>query len=649
MCGIAGFMRADKPQYDTKTAINRMTAVLSHRGPDHQNSWENEEKNVVLGHTRLSILDLSANGNQPMHSHSRRYVLTFNGEIYNHLDLRKRIHFSNWRGTSDSETLIEAIDQWGVEDTLPKLTGMFAIAVYDKKLKKLFLARDRFGEKPLYYSLINNTVIFASELKSISAYPGLKHQLNHKAVEQFMKYGYIPTPLTIWKDVFKLPPGCLCEVHLEQISKSELVPKKYWDIIEEFSCKKLSDISENVMLMQLEETLTEAINSQMLADVPVGVFLSGGIDSSLIASIAQTISDKPINSFSVGFAENSFDESKFAKKIAHHLGTSHHEYVVSPKEALNVIPNLPNIYSEPFADSSQIPSYLVSNFAKSYVGVCLTGDGGDEIFSGYNRYVFAPQIWSKGQLLPKILRQHLAKFLINLSPNIPKNSFKYTPTRLRIPNFQDQLKKIGIILTCESISEVYDKLVSTDPDPGILLEKNEFCVTWGTLQLRALQNTNKSFSPSEIMMFRDITSYLCDDILTKLDRAAMSCSLETRVPILDHRVASLAWSLPNEMLMRDGVGKWALRKILNNYIPEGMTSRPKQGFAIPLSHWLRGPLRAWAEELLNPSAIKSQGIFDENFVNTRWNQHIDGKENCQNWLWSVLSFQSWEKDQDYSI
>ena len=532
-----------------------------------------------------------------MVSPSGRYIIVYNGEIYNHCEIRTQLPKLDWRGTSDTETLLTAIEMWGLARTVQKIVGMFAFALFDRQTNKLFLVRDRFGEKPLYFGWQGNTFMFASDLNALRPHPSWKPEICQNSVKQYTKFGYVPTPWTIWKDIFKLPPGSLVEINSQTAIHERPEPSFYWQSASQCRGKhSQAPLSDGEAVNLVEDVLRTAINDQMNADVPIGVFLSGGIDSSLVTALMQSLSNNQVNSFSIGFSDNSFNEAHHAKSIARYLGTAHTEYYLSSKEVLDVIPSLPEMYSEPFADSSQIPTYLVSSLAKRDVSVCLSGDAGDELFGGYNRYQWGPRIWAKGQQLPAPLRTYLSGAIKTVSPKFLNTFASFLPSQLAIPAMGDQFHKVASILNCNNLNEVYETLIATDLNSEQVVKRPGTEISWADIQHLHFSNLNPNADPVQNMMFRDTVGFLCDDILTKVDRASMATSLETRIPMLDHRVAKVAWSLPLHMKIRNGQGKWILRQILKKHVSSELIERPKQGFAVPLSEWLRGPLHDWAEE-----------------------------------------------------
>jgi len=655
MCGIAGFLlNKDLPNDFNKKNILSMIRMLSHRGPDNEEIWNNQENKIFFGHRRLSILDLSNSGNQPMHSSTGRFTITFNGEIYNHLDIRNLIKNESktisWIGTSDTETLLAAIEVWGIEITLQKCIGMFSLALWDNKNNKLTLARDRMGEKPLYYGWVENNFVFASELKALVKYPNFKKKICKNALTQYLKLNYIPAPLSIYENIYKLEPATLLHIDNTNFYKKDFELKKYW-VLEEVIQSGQKNIlpSEQVALKKLEECLIKSVHSQMLSDVPLGAFLSGGIDSSLISALMQSNSNLPVKTFTVGFEESGYDESNYALSVSKHLRTAHSEVIVTNKDAMTVIPKLSEMYDEPFADSSQIPTYLICCAAKKKVTVALTGDGSDEIFGGYNSYNLLPSIWKKTNWIPFSLRRHLGKSINVLSiDNWDRLSkfIKFIFTDKILPNHLGRklykLKKI--LRDGSSFEEFSDILQNVWEDPLNLIKNN---IT-SNLQLRKNNYLVKDLNFLDLvspLMYQDCISYLPDDILTKVDRAAMFTSLETRVPFLDHNVVSLSWQLPMNMKIRNGQTKWALRQILYKYVPKNLIDRPKSGFEIPLSLWLKGPLKEWSQNLLNKSRIDQEGIFNSEMIEKTWNEHMSGEYNWSSKLWSILMFQCWYEKQ----
>ncbi|MCH8885009.1 MAG: asparagine synthase (glutamine-hydrolyzing) [SAR324 cluster bacterium] len=648
MCGIAGFM--DFSGRKGKDALEALAAgmarAIRHRGPDGHGVWSDPECGLAFGHRRLSIIDLSHHGHQPMSSASGRYVLTYNGEIYNFQSLRRELEALGhpFRGHSDTEVMLTAFDQWGVTDALPRLNGMFAFAVWDRQERLLRIARDRLGEKPLYYGWQNNVLFFASELKAIRAYPGFAPKIDRDALTLFFRYNYIPSPYSIFQGIRKLPPASSAVFSAREGPNSPGHPVAYWNFPAVASQGELAPFtgSEAELAAELETLLTDAVGLRMVADVPLGAFLSGGIDSSTIVALMQAQSMKKVRTFSIGFHEKAFNEAGFAKDVASHLGTDHTELYVSPSETRDVIARLPQLYDEPFSDSSQIPTFLVSQLARRHVTVGMTGDGGDELFGGYNRYLWAPRLGNIIDRMPGSLRDGLA-LLLTGPPPWAWNAFlkmlgPVMPRKFRVSNPEDKLHKLAALLRFKK--EMYFGLVSNWKDP-------EAVVVGGNEPPTPLTDASsrKDFSDARRrMMYLDTLTYLPDDILAKVDRASMGVSLETRIPLLDHRVVEFAWRVPTAMKFRDGNGKWLLRQVLHKFVPRELIERPKMGFGVPIGDWLRGPLRDWAEALLDPERIRSEGYLNARPIQEKWRAHLTGSQNWQYLLWGILMFQCWHEN-----
>ncbi|MCL5062097.1 MAG: asparagine synthase (glutamine-hydrolyzing) [Nitrospirae bacterium] len=657
MCGIAGFINKNN-NICWDESLHKMTASLTHRGPDDEGSWIDRKAGVALGHRRLSILDLSPAGHQPMHSESGRYVIVFNGEIYNHNKIRKELELTvnselrtqnseliKWQGHSDTEVMLAAVEEWGVEDAVKRFIGMFAIALWDREERSLHLVRDRLGEKPLYYGWMDGIFLFASELKAIRAHPSWSGEIDRNALALLLRHNYVPAPYSIYKRIYKLLPGTVLTIDIDNSgSQSKITPKPYWQakkVAEERVANPFQG-SEAEAAEQLEDLLRDAVAQQMVADVPLGAFLSGGIDSSTIVAIMQAQSNRPVKTFTIGFHEEGYNEAIHAKAVARHMGTDHTELYVTPEEAMAVIPKLPALYDEPFSDSSQIPTFLVSQLARQYVTVSLSGDAGDELFGGYNRYFWGRSIWNKIGWLPQKLRNVMASSLCSLSPQQWDKLFAIL--RLKYPYSGDKLHKMSEILTVNSPEEMYRRLVShwktpssvvlnAHEPPTLLTDRNQ----WAKLS-----------DFTQRMMFFDMVTYLPDDILVKVDRASMRVGLESRIPFLDHRVVEFAWRIPLSMKIRNGQGKWLLRQVLYKYVPKELIERPKTGFGIPIDSWLRGPLRDWAEELLNENRLR-QGFFEPAPIREKWTEHLSGRRNWQYHLWDVLMFQAWIEAQGHKL
>ena len=674
MCGIAGIWSRTS-QLTLEATVTSMANAIKHRGPDDSGAWADQAVGIALGHRRLSIVDLSAAGHQPMHSASERYIIVFNGEIYNHLDLRLELdaHLDGqdkrcWNGHSDTETLLVAFEFWGVQETLQRCVGMFAIALWDSHSSTLLLVRDRFGEKPLYYGWIDsdsNSVafVFGSELKALRAYPGFDAPVCREALAQYLRFMYVPAPRSIYQGIFKLEAGCLLTVQDEPPAVAPAQPlrpgqsygtvavRRWWSLADAVEAGTQNPVvDENLALRLLEDQLAVAVKLQSLADVPLGAFLSGGVDSSIIVALMQRQASRPTKTFTIAFDEASYNEAPHALAVARHLGTEHHEMRVTSNMARDVIPSLPWMYDEPFADSSQIPTHLVCKAAREQMTVALTGDAGDELFGGYNRYFWGPNIWHRVSWMPMPLRRTLGRMMTAVPVGAWDAMVK--PMRMSvgiggIARAGDKVHKLAARLqTVRNIEDLYLSLVSEWQDPSCLVLDSD----GGSVQEppSLLDDPLPAVGASDeqlYMMFRDSMTYLPDDILCKVDRAAMATSLETRVPFLDHRVAELAWRLPMHMKVRGKTGKWALRQILYKYVPRELIDRPKAGFGVPIGAWLRGPLRDWAEALLSQSKLDSQGYLRSGPIRAMWQEHLHGRHDHTHALWAILMFQAWLTEQ----
>jgi len=612
MCGIVGFW--DTKQHSTteqlQATVSRMRETLVHRGPDGCGSWVDATIGIALGHRRLAIVDLTDHGSQPMQSASGRYMISFNGEIYNHLDIKAELLAAHcdpqWHGHSDTEVILAAFEAWGIEQALTRFVGMFAIALWDRQQKLLYLIRDRIGEKPLYYGWLQEYLVFGSELKSLKAHYAWQQNIDPNGVALLLQYNCIPAPYTIYQNMRKLEPGHMLIINQDR----NVTDVAYWEL------KNVINNANNVNSFEypklavdaLEAKLKDAVRLQMLADVPVGAFLSGGIDSATIVALMQSQSSRPVQTFTIGFEEAGYNEAEYAKAIAAHLQTKHTELYLSAEQTQAVIPDLATFYDEPFADSSQLPTYIVSKLTRQHVTVSLSGDGGDELFAGYNRYSWVPKIWKYLAFIPKPLRPLLSKVPLNMG---------------------DKVQKLARLMNADSPYAIYQKLLTHwDNNSNKIL-------------LPDLAADLQSRSLTEIMMYMDTKRYLPDDILVKVDRAAMAVGLETRIPFLDHRVVEFAWSLPNNLKVRDGQSKWIVRQILNRYVPAALYTRPKMGFGVPIDKWLRGPLKEWAQDMLSHSMLTKHNLVDTNAVQQKLREHLAGTRNWQYHLWDVLILQSW--------
>lgn len=655
MCGIAGLISS---QAVDRAIVQRMTDTIIHRGPDDQGLWVDQESRVALGHRRLSIIDLSPLGHQPMQSASSRYVLTYNGEIYNHAQLRAELDESrgsstggnDWRGNSDTETLLEALATWGLEQTLERCVGMFAFALWDRRERRLHLVRDRFGEKPLYYGWVGKDFLFASELKSIRSHPKFNNAVDRRALRLYASRNYIPGPHSIYEGIYKLEPGSILTITPEAAARPLKEPpspaggggdprlKRYWSYADVLRQGAQSSFrNEGEALDQLEQALVAAIKGQSVADVPVGAFLSGGIDSSTVVALYQKYARTPIRTFAIGFEDATLNEAHHAKAVAQHFGTVHEERYVTVREARDVIPLLPSMYDEPFGDASQIPTHLVSRFARDHVKVALSGDGGDELFGGYNRHLAAPKLWAMMQHVPARMRRAVGGALSHVPPQAWTRVLGLLRGGTRPDSGTKVQKAFRVAAGACSLDDVYGSFLdewSWQPSPVL---------GHGQPRHPPFSDGDGVRNGSELtrMIYLDAVSYLPDDILCKVDRAAMAVSLETRVPFLDHRVAEVAARMPDDMKVRGGQGKYILRKLLYGQAPRPLFERPKSGFGIPVGEWIRGELRPWAENLLDEKRLAEQGFFNPRIIHRRWKRHLARQEDAGSALWSVLMFQAW--------
>jgi asparagine synthase (glutamine-hydrolysing) len=636
MCGIAGSLnhRANLNRSALQSLVEPMLVTLIQRGPDQSGTWNDEASGIALGHRRLSILDLTADGSQPMSSASERYVIVYNGEIYNYRDLKEDLgrRGHHFRGGSDTEVLLAAIETFGIRSALTKVSGMFAFGLWDREERTLTLARDRLGEKPLYYGTFTGEAgpqsVFASQLGAIEAHPCWKSwnvEISREATEEYFRYGYVPSPLSIYQGLKKLPPG-----HFVQINPATGNEKleTYWQL-ESFALageERPLKLSDQELKAELDLLLRKVVKEQMASDVPLGAFLSGGVDSSLVVSLMQAQSSRPVQTFSIGFTEAGFNEADHAKAVAAHLGTAHTELYVSPGDALAVIPQLATIYDEPFSDASQIPTFLVAQLAKTRVTVALSGDGGDESFAGYNRHQHIPKLWRRFAQVPRVLRQGSASVLSRVPNGLLEFLLRPATGTHSLPI--EKFHKILNVADSRGPIEMYAKLLTL----------------WGDADVSRFSGAGLN-QISQLIQYLDLKGYLPDDILTKVDRAAMAVSLESRAPLADHRVVEFALKIPENQKIRGGIGKWILREVLGNYVPRNLVDRPKAGFAIPIGSWLRGDLRDWAENLLDPANLGRMDFLELKEVRDAWTQHLKGQGNRQHSLWAVLMFESWRQNR----
>ena len=642
MCGITGFISESEESGSHHVTLEAMVTAISHRGPDSSGAWVSPERTVWLGHARLAIQDISPAGHQPMVSPSGNLVLTYNGEIYNHQAIREELKSENrhqWKGTSDTETLLVAIETWGLDRTLLKMRGMFAFAFYDQSHQTLTLVRDRFGEKPLYYGFQGKDFLFASDLAALVVHPSFRHEVDREALAQYFLYGYVPSSASIYKGIHKLLPGHYTTLSLDN-SRQTIQPRltQYWSYAEMLTERQRSDQPRDAVTL-VHETLRSAVADQMISDVPIGTFLSGGLDSSVITALAQENSSQPINTYTIGSPNADLDESGYAREVARALGTRHTEFQVTDSEARDVVPLMGEIYSEPFADSSQVPTYIVSKMARGEVTVALTGDGGDEIFGGYNRYTRGLTTWRQTQQIPSVFRHGLRKLLLSRAPEDWAQQFRSVSNngaRWGVSNLGNKIEKLGAILSADTLDSYYTTLTEkwTQSPLATGLDGNKNPLLFHL-------SANSNLDDARRLMLVDALTYLSGDILVKVDRASMASGLETRAPFLDLQVAEVAAKLSTATLMNKKTGKAPLRQILEGYLPDSLIDRPKLGFGIPLGHWLRGPLRTWVEELIDPNVLKKQGFLDPVLVHDIWNKHLAGMSSTEEQIWTVLVFQLW--------
>jgi len=633
MCGFAGFWDFKKRHANVELdrIVTRMSDQIIFRGPDSSGAWTDERYGLALAHRRLAIIDLSKSGHQPMVSQSGRSVIAYNGEIYNTDELRKLLSNEGvlCTGTSDTEVLLEACELWGVERALKAINGMFAFVLWDKASEKIVLARDRLGIKPLFFGFHHGVLYFTSQLRTLTAHPNWQPEINRDTLTTYFRFNYIPSPLSIYKGIQKLRPGYFTVINGEQNVSEQC----YWSL--ERHCHPLEDeepLGDEIIVEEFDRLLRDAVKRRMRSDVPLGAFLSGGIDSSTVVALMQSQSDRPVKTFSIGFNEKEYNEACHAKSIALHLGTEHHELYLPVNDAATIIPDLAGWYDEPFADSSQIPTYLVSKLAREHVTVSLSGDGGDELLAGYPRYLLGSQFYSRIKKIPLFLRIGLSRSIRCLSPATWDAVAKCIPKKFRPRHIGNKAYKLSNILL-NSPEDFYKTLVSVWNSPEDLVYQGVETYSW--------PQVNQQLTYVERMQFMDTVAYLPDDILTKVDRASMAVSLEARVPLLDHRVVELAWRLPMRYKLHGNETKWLLRRILEKHVPASLFTRPKMGFSVPIAEWLRGTLREWAEDLLSERKLQQGGYLNSSLIQKRWNEHLSGARNWEYALWGVLMFQSW--------
>ena len=646
MCGIAGMMNIarDRSEPELNSLVTGMTNTLHHRGPDDGDSWVDAKAGIALGHRRLSILDLSAEGRQPMACTCGRYIIVFNGEIYNFRELRDELELAGdvFRGHSDTEVMISSICRYGIVEATRRFNGMFAFAVWDREERTLHLVRDRIGEKPLYYGWMGKTLLFGSELKALRSHPDFSATIDRNALALFLRHSYVPSPYAIYAGIHKLQPGTILSIGPGG-SNCHALSVQYWSVkqaAERGAAEPFTGTTSEA-IRHVDRLLRDSVKLRMEADVPLGAFLSGGIDSSTIVALMQAQSMQPVQTFTIGFHETEYNEAVHARVVAEHLGTDHYDLYVTAQDALAVIPRLPDLYDEPFSDPSQIPTYLVSSLARRSVTVALSGDAGDELFGGYDRYLLCGKIWNGLRWLPAHARRAIARLLAAVPPEgwnwvIRNPALAFAPLR-RVSNPGEQLHKLAEVLAIPTAEELYRHLMSHWKQPADLVHVADEPPTVLTDRMR----WPRLRTLHDEMMYFDMESYLPDDILVKVDRASMAVSLEARIPLLDHRLIEFAWRLPGHMKIQDGTGKRLLRQVLHQYVPAALVERPKMGFGVPIDTWLRGPLRDWGEAFLDEKRLRDEGYLDPAPIRHKWIEHQSGARNWQYYLWDVLMFQAW--------
>ena len=636
MCGIAGLMVLAGRSQDSDPAATalRMVDTLAHRGPDGHDSWGDAESALGLGHRRLAIVDLSPTGAQPMHSADHRYVITFNGEVYNFQELRAELENCGhrFRGTSDTEVMLAACVEWGPEKAVQRFVGMFAFALFDRQTRTLRLVRDRLGVKPLYWTIADGVLLFGSELRAIMAHPSFRRDVDREAIAAVLRYSYVPAPATIFRGVFKLQAGSILTVRAD----SEPTISTYWQLGAggtNTDCRDFADATDKV-----DEILRDAIRRRMIADVPLGAFLSGGTDSSAVVAIMQAVSDRPVRTFTIGFRDAAYDETVYARQVAGHLATDHTDVVLAPKDALDLVGQIPEWFDEPFADSSQLPTYLVSRMTRQHVTVALSGDGGDEVFAGYPKYALLDRVWKSAGGLPQPIRVKLGRGLAALPESILRRAAAAFMDPGRAERIGEKVRRLGVALAASTADDAALALAIVGLDDARIVKRAS-----GTLTLAPSRAAGESLDLVSRMQYADMQTYLPDDILTKVDRCSMAVGLEAREPLLDHRLVEYVWSLPTTMKRGDGSPKALLRAVLERYLPRTMIDRPKRGFSVPLGAWLVGPLRGWAEELLTPASFAKHDFFDTDRVQALWQRHLSGAGDNSTGLWNILMVCAWAK------
>lgn len=641
MCGIAGFLRSGSGGDQDADLVRRMADALHHRGPDDSGVWVDDSAGIAFGHRRLSIIDLSPQGHQPMVSRSGRTVLVYNGEVYNHRELRAELEAMGveFRSESDTEVILEACEKWGVDVTTTRLIGMFAFAVWDRSDQTLTLVRDRLGIKPLYWGNLGGTIVFGSELKALRKHPEFSREIDRTAIARFLRFNYVPAPYTIYRGIQKLRPASIVTCRRGSAPRERV----FWslqNVVRKGLADRAESLSETAAEEKLDQLLRDAVKRRMVADVPLGAFLSGGIDSSAVVALMQAQSDRPVRTFAVGFSDRHYNEAVYAKEVAAHLGTDHTELYVEPSHALDVIPKLSLMYDEPFGDSSQIPTFLISELTRQHVTVALSGDGGDEVFAGYNRYLLASSL-GRWLSVPKSVRRAAARMIVSVSPRRWDSVLRHTPGGSHRKRVGDKLHKLAGVMTADGSDMLYERLTTFWGDTTDL-------VVGAQALPEFVEEEFATSIPDQIEreQYLDTITYLPDDILTKIDRASMAVSLEARVPLLDHRVIEFVWGLPTDYRIRNGKTKWLLRRVLSRYVPDYLVNRPKMGFGVPLDSWLRGPIRDWAEALLDEARLRQEGYLDPSPIRQKWEEHLSGTRNWQYAIWGVLMFQAWlEREQ----